>query len=135
MILFPLLLCLVVPVCMWYLGRKYRNGGVPYGKKKGIHYRSKRAVKSEQAWVFANDLYFNMLRMCGINMGLIAIVLYVPVILKANHLLWLLCTVLIPIQLIGGFLLPWVFTDMMTRRYFDSEGVLINVESDEEEKQ
>ena len=60
--LIPLILCLIVPVWMWYLGKKYRNGNVPFGKEKGIRYRSKRASASEQAWVFANDLYFNISR-------------------------------------------------------------------------
>ncbi len=135
MILLPLLLCLVVPVWMWYLGRTYRNGGVPYGKKKGIRFYSKRASASEQVWIFANNLYFNMLRMCGINMGLIAVVLFVAAILKMEHLLWPLCAVLIPVQLIGGFLLPWIFTEWMIRRLFDSKGILISEDSENAEEE
>ena len=133
--LIPLILCLIVPVWMWYLGKKYRNGNVPFGKEKGIRYRSKRASASEQAWVFANDLYFNMLRMCGINMGLIAVALYLMVFFKADHLIPLLCVILIPIQLIGGFLLPWIFTGVMTRRLFDSDGILLDGDVDEENEE
>lgn len=133
MILFPLLLCLVVPVWMWYLGRTYRNGNVPYRKSKGIRYRSKRAAASEEAWVFANDLYFNMLRMCGINMVLIAFVLFIPVMIRAAGLVWLLCAILIPFQLVGGFLLTGLFTEMMTRRFYDADGIFLHDQSEEEE--
>ena len=136
MIFLLLIFCLAVPAGMCCLGRTYRHGGVPYGKTKGIRFHSKRAAMSEQAWNYANNLYFNMLFMCGINVGLIAVVLYFCVMRTAPSLLWLLCLVLILVQLVGGFLLPHLFTEMMLRRTFDSEGNMIpdSSEADEEDK-
>ena len=134
MIVFQLLLCLVIPAVMWYFGSTFRNSRISYGKKKGVRFLSKRALLSEEAWVFANNLYFNILRMCGINLGMTAVVLYICVKVSAPSLLWVFCGILIAVQLAGGLLLPYAFTEIMLRRVFDSEGNLISDLSDEDEE-
>ena len=135
MIVVQSVLCLVIPVLMWYLGKTFRNGAVPYKKEKGVRFRSKRALASEQSWTFSNDLFFNLLRMCGINLALISIVLLVPVFLKAPRLLWTLVITLLIVQLAGGFLLPWIFTEMTLRKNFDESGVLRGNESEDNPEQ
>ena len=65
MIVVQSVLCLVIPVLMWYLGKTFRNGAVPYKKEKGVRFRSKRALASEQSWTFSNDLFFNSLTLAS----------------------------------------------------------------------
>ena len=132
MSILQLLLTLVVPFFMWRMGRTLRNGNVPYKKKKGVRYSTKRAKASEEAWTFANDLYFNMLRMSGINLGLISIVLFIIVVFKAQELLWILVIVLLTVQLVAGWILPGLFTELFLRKTFDGQGKLIAQEDTEE---
>ena len=132
MIVFQMFLALLVPVVMWYLGGKFRNGAVPYRKEKGIRFRSKRALKSGEAWHYANHLFFHLLRVCGINLGLISCVLFIPVYLKAPRQMWTLCISLFVLQTVAGFLLPWLFTEWMLRRTFDENGVLYGSEEEEQ---
>ncbi len=128
-----LLITLIVPFFMWSRGRKLRNGNVPYKKKRGVRYSSKRAKTSEAAWTFANDLYFNILRMSGINLALISIVLFIIVVLKAQDLLWTLVFSLLSVQLLAGLILPAVFTELFLRRTFDDQGNLIRKENEEDD--
>lgn len=132
MSILQLLLTLVVPFFMWRSGRTLRNGNVPYKKKKGVRYSTKRAKASEEAWTFANDLYFNMLRMSGINLGLISIVLFIIVVFKAEELLWTLVIVLLAVQLVAGWILPGLFTELFLRKSFDGQGKLIAEEDTED---
>ena len=133
MSIIQLLMTLIVPFFMWRMGRTLRNGNVPYKKKKGVRYSTKRARASEEAWTFANDLYFNMLRMSGINLGLISIVLFAIVIFKAEELLWTLVIVLLAVQLLAGWILPGLFTELFLRKNFDGQGNLITEEEETEE--
>ena len=132
MSILQLLLTLAVPFFMWRMGRTLRNGNVPYKKKKGVRYSTKRAKASEEAWTFANDLYFNMLRMSGINLGLISIVLFIIVVFKAEELLWILVIVLMTVQLVAGWILPGLFTELFLRKTFDGQGKLIAQEDTED---
>ena len=133
MSIIQLLMTLIVPFFMWRIGRTLRNGNVPYKKKKGVRYSTKRARASEEAWTFANDLYFNMLRMSGINLGLISIVLFAIVVFKAEELLWTLVIVLLAVQLLAGWILPGLFTELFLRKTFDGQGNLITEEEETEE--
>lgn len=133
MSIIQLLMTLIVPFLMWRMGRTLRNGNVPYKKKKGVRYSTKRARASEEAWTFANDLYFNMLRMSGINLGLISIVLFAIVVFKAEELLWTLVIVLLAVQLLAGWILPGLFTELFLRKTFDGQGNLITEEEETEE--
>lgn len=117
---------------MWHTGSKYRNGNVAYKKKEGIRYSSKRAVSSPEAWTFANDLYFNMLRAAGMNVGLISAVLFWIVVLKAGHG-WVISFSLLVVQLLGGILLPRIVTEMILRRNFDKLGMAVDEEAHDEE--
>lgn len=133
MIFLQLILSLLIPALMWHLGRNYRNGKVPYLKEKGIRYRSKRSAASEEAWNYANHLFFSMLFTAGINTGLMSAIMFIPVFLKAPDQLWILCGALIAVQAVAGFLLPALCTEVFLRRAFDRDGHSILSEEDEED--
>ena len=133
MIFLQITLSLVIPLLMWHLGRNYRNGKVPYLKERGIRYYSKRASASEEAWNYANHLFFSMLFTAGINTGLISVIMFIPVVFKAPAQLWILCGALVTVQAVAGFLLPALCTEAFLHKVFDRDGQRIHSEDEEED--
>lgn len=134
MIVIQMIICLTIPIMMFVFGSTKRNGNVPY-LKKGISYRIGRAKASEEAWTFANDLFFNMLRMSGINISLISFLFLVLVKWKYDEQLWVLCISLLVLEICAGLTFPLLFTHVMMKHTFDKNGVLLHLNEDHEENQ
>lgn len=122
MVLLQLLISLIVPAGMIFVGRKNRRSIPEYGKKE-LSYFSKRASSSPEAWTESNRLFASLLFASGINIGIISFVFFVIVLILRGPS-WVLCITLLLTQLIGSFVLIVAVTEAMLRRLYDENGEL-----------
>lgn len=133
MVLLQLLISLIVPAGMIFIGRKNRRSLPEYGKK-GFSYFSKRALSSPEAWTEANKLFASLLFASGMNIGIISFVFFVIVLILIGPS-WVLCITLLLTQLIGSFVLIVAVTEAMLRRLYDEYGALCEDSEEAEESE
>lgn len=122
MILIQIVIAVLIPAAMIVCGRRLGKN-IPEYDSRGFAFKTRAAKLSEEAWIYGNKLFANMLFTTGINVIIVAALFMMVAVLAADANGWMLACVMAVIEAVS-VLLPVIVTNRMILMNYDENGKL-----------